>query len=70
MPGLPQKYSIFGQSHIDQIAAEHDLKVLGQLPVNPQLASACDKGLVELYEGNWLDNAVNEIETATNLLQQ
>jgi hypothetical protein len=35
--------------------------VLGRLPVNGKLAAACDKGLVELFEGDWLDDAIRMI---------
>ena len=30
----------------------------GQIPINPKLAAACDAGLIELYEGDWLDGAL------------
>ena len=66
-PDCHQKHSIFGESHLDEIAAERGLKVLGRLPINPKLAAACDKGMVELYDGPWLDGAVTEIENTTGL---
>lgn len=54
-PDCHKKHSIFGESHIDEIAREHNLKVLAKIPINPEIASICDKGLIELFEGNWLD---------------
>ena len=29
--------------------------------MNPKLAAACDKGMVELFEGDWLEPAVDRI---------
>ena len=31
-------------------------------PVDPKLAAACDKGVIELFDGDWLDQAADEIE--------
>ena len=45
------------------VAAQQGLEVLGKLPINPELAAACDKGLIELYEGDWLDEAVKKLES-------
>ncbi len=54
---------VFGESHIDEVAAKYALKVLGKLPMDPKLAMACDKGAIELFEGNWLDSAADLIES-------
>lgn len=32
------------------------------MPINPKLAAACDKGLIELYDGNWLDETTDMLE--------
>ena len=34
-PDNGRKYEIFGKSHVDEIAAEHGLKVLAKLPIDP-----------------------------------
>ncbi len=60
-PDCGKQIPIFGESHIDEIAAEHHLPVLGKIPMNPKLAGACDKGMVELFEGDWLEPAVRAI---------
>lgn len=61
-PDCGKKISVFGESHIDEVAAKYNLKVLGRLPIDPKLAAACDKGAVELFEGDWLDPAADLIE--------
>ena len=30
--------------------------------INPKLAAACDRGMIELYEGDWLDSIADLIE--------
>jgi Mrp family chromosome partitioning ATPase len=54
-PDNGRDYKIFGESHIETIAAEHDLKVLAKIPIDPQIAEACDEGQIEFYDGNWLE---------------
>jgi len=36
--------------------------VLGKLPIDPAIASACDKGLIEDFEGDWLDKTAEILE--------
>ncbi|HHV03145.1 MAG TPA: Mrp/NBP35 family ATP-binding protein [Bacteroidales bacterium] len=54
-PDNGKDYQIFGESHIDEIADKHNLKVLAKLPINPKIAEACDKGMIEVLDGNWLE---------------
>lgn len=58
-PNCGEKFSVFGESHIDEVAAKYALKVLDRLPVDPRLADACDKGSVELLEGDWLEKTAD-----------
>ena len=61
-PDCGKKIPLFGESHVDEVAARYELPVLGKLPLDPRLASACDKGLLELFEGDWLEHAADVIE--------
>jgi Mrp family chromosome partitioning ATPase len=61
-PDCDKQYPIFGESHIEEIAAEHEIPVYARLPINPKLAAACDRGMIELYEGDWLDQLADSIE--------
>ncbi len=61
-PDCGKKISIFGESRLEEVAKEYNLRILGRLPVDPRLAKSCDKGAIELYDGNWLDNATEIIE--------
>ena len=59
-PDCDKEHEIFGESHIAEIAKEHQIPVLAKLPVEPGFASLCDKGQIELVKSDWLD-AVAEI---------
>ena len=61
-PDNQKSYQIFGESHIDEIAKEYDLKVLAKLPIDPKLAISCDKGLVELNDTSLFIPIAKELE--------
>ncbi len=61
-PDNDKDYQIFGESHIEEIADKHNLKVLAKLPIDPKIAAACDKGLIEFYDGDWLDSTSELLE--------
>ncbi|PKM62445.1 MAG: ATP-binding protein [Firmicutes bacterium HGW-Firmicutes-21] len=61
-PDCNAKHSIFGTSETESIAAEFGIDTLSKLPINPKLAAAVDKGIIELFEGEWLDNLADKIE--------
>ncbi len=61
-PDCGKQLQVFGESHIDQVAAKYALPVLARLPLDPVLASSCDRGVIELFEGSWLEEAADVIE--------
>ncbi len=61
-PDCGKEIQVFGESHIEEVAAKYSLPVLGRLPIDPTLASACDRGIIELFEGGWLEKAADIIE--------
>ena len=36
--------------------------MLGELPIDPRLTALCDKGIIELFENDYLDHAADELE--------
>ena len=52
----------YGESNIDSLAKEYGVPVLAKLPIDPEFASLCDKGVIELFEGNYLDSAAEKLE--------
>lgn len=61
-PDCNKQIKVFGESNIENTAKEAGLKVLGKLPIDPKIAAACDKGVIELFDGNWLDDTAKELE--------
>ncbi len=61
-PDNNKAYKIFGESHISEIAKKHGLKVLAVLPIDPEISAACDKGLIEQYDGTWLNPVARILE--------
>ncbi len=60
-PDNGKDYQIFGESHVDEIAEEHGLKVLAKLPIDPAIATACDNGMIELSDVSCMDEIVKEL---------
>ena len=49
-PDCGKKHSIFGESRIDEIAAEYNLPVLAKLPIDTRTPALADKGAIELCD--------------------
>ena len=64
-PECGKKHSIFGDSHIDEIAAKYNTQVLAKLPIDPELAAKVDAGKVEMFEGSYMDEAADMLESLT-----
>ena len=55
-PDCGKKHYIYGDSKVEEIAKKYDIQNIARIPVNPKLTAAADKGMIELYEGDWLDD--------------
>ncbi len=62
-PDCGKQHKLFGESHIEKVAAENGIDTVCRIPINPKLAAACDAGLIELYEGDWLNALTAKIES-------
>ena len=56
-PDCGRKISVFGESHIDELAADLGIPVLGRIPIRPELALAADKGGFAEIANSDLDDA-------------
>ena len=54
-PDCGARHSIFGESHLDEIAARHGIANVARLPMDPAIAAACDAGEIETLRAPWLD---------------
>ena len=61
-PDCGRKISVFGKSHLDEIAAQFGLPILARLPIDPAVAEAYDNGQMETVNTEALSAAVEAIE--------
>ena len=61
-PDCGKKIFPFGESKTADIVKEHGIPLLAQLPMDPALARACDAGVIELFNENWMEAAVAAVE--------
>ena len=60
-PDCGKKHSIFGESQIDETAAELNVPVLAKLPIDPENAKLVDAGRVEDIKAAELDDFVSAL---------
>ena len=62
-PDCHKKHYIFGDSHINELAAKHGIEATAQLPIRPQLAAASDMGAIfDVDTQDWLNGLTDFIE--------
>ena len=65
-PDCGKHISVFGESHIDEVAAHYELPVLAKLPIDPKLATAVDAGKIE--DAKLPDELSGALKTVEGLL--
>ena len=60
-PHCGEKYAVFGESKLDEVAKELGLPVLAQLPIDPTLAKLCDEGKMEQAQSSGMEQAAKKI---------
>ena len=61
-PDCGKKISVFGESHIDEIAKELDVEVLGKMPIDPALAEIVEQERFYEASNRYLENAIEKIQ--------
>ena len=61
-PDCGKKINVFGESHLEQIAAKFNLPVLARLPIDPAVAEAYDNGLMETVATDAISGVVDAVE--------
>ena len=62
-PDCGRKIFPFGESKTAQVALEHSVPLLAQLPLDPALARMCDTGVIELFNEDWMDPVMGAVES-------
>ncbi len=60
-PDCSTKVEVFGESRVDALAKAYDIPNAARLPIDPKLSAGIDRGLVELFTGDWLDGLISAI---------
>ncbi len=60
-PDCGKEFSVFGNGN-DSLYNETDVKLLAKLPIDINLSKQVDMGVIELFEGDFLSEAADEIE--------
>lgn len=61
-PDCGRKISVFGESRIEETAAQYGIPVLARIPIDPKIAGSVDAGAVESVDAPWLDAAADAVE--------
>ena len=62
-PDCGKEITIFGESKIDEVAKENDMKVLGKLPLDPSFAAKADEGRFFDIENPYLNEAYEVLKS-------
>lgn len=61
-PDCGKKYYPFGESHVEKIAAEYNLPLLGRLPIDAENARLCDSGKIEMTDNVFASEIADLVE--------
>ena len=66
LPETGKKLEIFGRSKGEEMAKASEAPLLGQLPIDPELARLCDRGEIERYNSDAVSNIFANVVVALN----
>lgn len=61
-PDCGKKMQVFGESHIDEVAKELGIDVLGKMPLDPAFATKADEGRIFELDVDYIDKGVEAVE--------
>ncbi len=61
-PTCGDMHFIYGDSHVEEMAAQYGIAHTARIPVLPEMAAACDRGEVETIPSQWLDELTAAME--------
>lgn len=56
IPEIDKKIEVFGKSRGEEMARAAGAPLLGQIPIDPELARLCDEGNIERYDSELIDS--------------
>lgn len=61
-PDCGKKHYIYGESNIEKLAEDLGIDTVAKIPIDRNLAKNCDAGVIELFEGEMLEELADKIE--------
>lgn len=65
-PDCGKQIDIFGKSKLEEVAEETGMKILGRMPIDPNLAALCDEGKIDEMPVEYLSSAVEPLIALKN----
>jgi hydrogenase maturation protease len=66
LPETGKRLEIFGRSKGEEMAKASEAPLLGQLPLDPELARLCDEGAIEKYNSDAVSEMFANMKQALN----
>ncbi len=60
-PDCGKETKLFGESHTEEAAKKHGLKIMARIPIDPKISQACDEGDIENYQADFLNELAGEL---------
>ena len=60
-PDCNRHIEVFGASRVEEMASRYNIPLTARLPIDPKLTGGVDKGMIELFNGSWLDAIADAI---------
>jgi len=60
-PNCKEKHYIYGMSRVDEIAEKYGISNVARIPIDPTFAALSDRGEIEDYKADWLDELTQKI---------
>ena len=61
-PDCGREMKIFGESNIEGIAKDFNLKVLARIPIEQKMSVTVDNGEIEILDEGYIDEAAHAVE--------
>lgn len=65
-PDCGKRLEVFGKSHAEKTAQSNGIALLAQLPIDPDLAAACDAGKLEAFDKDYLADTCKLLSSLLN----
>ena len=69
-PDCGSKIELFGKSRAEELAQQFGIANVARVPFDPELTNCADRGLIELFEGEYLDKLFLAVEEAVKYKKQ